>query len=127
MSYLDLRALPFDRNLPELIPSLHFRHFPESCALIIIGLLVGVIVYYGNQDHSHHFPSFTASLFFNVLLPPIILGNIAVNVFAIGFGLYGLSCIGAMGSFNFLDSNGTEQVFIPTIMSLPCKLHDLKV
>lgn len=77
--HLDLRALPFDRNLPELIPSLHFRHFPESCALIIIGLLVGVIVYYGNQDHSHHFPSFTASLFFNVLLPPIILGNIAVN------------------------------------------------
>ena len=50
-----------------------------------------------------------------------------INVFAIGFGLYGLSCIGAMGSFNFLDSNGTEQVFIPTIMSLPCKLHDLKV
>ena len=37
-----------------------------------------------------------------------------INVFAIGFGLYGLSCIGAMGSFNILYPNGTEQVFIPT-------------
>ena len=55
--------------------NLIFRHFPESCALIIIGLLIGVIVYYGVDHHSHHFPSFTASLFFNVLLPPIILGE----------------------------------------------------
>ena len=37
-----------------------------------------------------------------------------INVFAIGYGLYGLSYVGAMGSFNILYPNGTEQVFKPT-------------
>ena len=49
--------------------------------LIIVGIVIGLIVYSaGEYDHSHHtenrivyFPSFTADLFFNVLLPPIIL------------------------------------------------------
>ena len=66
---------------------------------------------------------FTATLFFNVLLPPIILdsayslydrdflGNLGaiiqfavvgtlINVFAIGFGIYGLYQWGVMGEFN---------------------------
>ena len=65
---------------------------------------------------------FTATLFFNVLLPPIILdsayslydrdflGNLGaiiqfavvgtlINVFAIGFGIYGLYQWGVMGEF----------------------------
>ena len=49
------------------------RHLPESCALILIGMAVGALVYYGTVAHSNTFPQFTASLFFNVLLPPIIL------------------------------------------------------
>jgi CRISPR/Cas system-associated protein Csm6 len=52
---------------------------PESCVLILIGLLVGFLVYYVLDYYvgtSHeHFPKFTAALFFNVLLPPIILGK----------------------------------------------------
>ena len=55
---------------------------PESCVLIIVGIVIGLIIYSGSAyDHTHHtdnrivyFPDFTADLFFNVLLPPIILG-----------------------------------------------------
>ena len=32
------------------------KHFPESCVLIIIGIIVGVIVYYGVDREGHHFP-----------------------------------------------------------------------
>ena len=100
------------------------RHLPESCALIIIGMVVGALVYYGTVTHSNHFPQFTASLFFNVLLPPIILDSAFAlydrdfldnfasillyavvgtlfNVFAIGGMLYLVYCIGAMGSFPY--------------------------
>ena len=33
-----------------------------------------------------------------------------INVFAIGYGLYGLYYVGAMGSFAIVAENGTEQV-----------------
>ena len=100
------------------------RHLPESCALILIGMAVGALVYYGTVAHSNTFPQFTASLFFNVLLPPIILDaafalydrdfldNVAsillyavvgtlFNVFAVGGMLYLVYSIGAMGSFPY--------------------------
>ncbi len=32
------------------------KHFPESCNLIFLGILVGLFVYYGVESHSHHFP-----------------------------------------------------------------------
>lgn len=99
------------------------QHFPESCVLILIGIVIGGFVYNVVESHSHHFPVFTSSLFFNVLLPPIILDSayslydrsflsnlvtvvlFAVlgtlfNVFAIGYLLYFLGYIGAMGSFS---------------------------
>jgi hypothetical protein len=48
--------------------------------LILIGVIVGLIVYYGIESHAHHFPQFTATLFFNALLPPIILGETQSNI-----------------------------------------------
>lgn len=100
------------------------KYLPESCALTIIGMVIGALVYYGTETHSNNFPQFTASLFFNVLLPPIILDaafalydrdfldNFAsillyavvgtlFNVFAIGGMLYLVYSIGAMGSFPY--------------------------
>jgi len=97
--------------------------FPESCVLIILGVIMGHVIHYGLEDLSHHFPKFTATLFFNVLLPPIILdsayslydrdflGNLGaiiqfavvgtlINVFAIGFGIYGLYQWDVMGKFD---------------------------
>lgn len=32
------------------------KHFPESCALIVLGQVLGSFVYYGVESHSHHFP-----------------------------------------------------------------------
>ena len=103
------------------IPCLH-HHFPESCVLMIIGVLVGVIVYCIFESQSQYFPKFTSHLFFNVLLPPIILDaayalydreflsnffsvvlyavvGTLFNVFAIGGLLYGVYCLGWMGDF----------------------------
>merc|ERR1712013_258970 len=101
---------------------------PESCVLIIIGILVGTFLHYVILDDILHiensgetsFPKFTADLFFNVLLPPIILDSaftlfdnaffdnfasistFAVfgtlfNTFSIGYSLYGLSAFGLLG------------------------------
>ena len=96
---------------------------PESCVLIIIGLILGGIIYQGEDaetietNSSHPFPHFTAFLFFNILLPPIILdaayslhnrdfldniGSIMVfaiigtlfNVFIVAYSLYFVNYIG---------------------------------
>ena len=45
---------------------------PESCVLIIIGLLFGLILI-NVEIPGPNFPRFSPSLFFNILLPPIIL------------------------------------------------------
>ena len=91
-------------------------YLPESCALIIVGIISGSFIYYGVNSPNHPFPKFTHSLFFNYLLPPIVLdaayslydrdflyniGSIITfavigtlfNVFTVGFGLYLLEYI----------------------------------
>ena len=33
-----------------------YKHMPESCVLIILGQILGCVVYFGVSSHSHHFP-----------------------------------------------------------------------
>ena len=111
----------------------HFlsHHFPESCVLIIIGIVIGLGVEYGIEGDDHHFPKFTSGLFFNFLLPPIILdaayaiydpeflhnlGSVLIfavagtlfNVFSIGYGLYFVTYFGAIGPFPSHMINATR-------------------
>eukprot|EP00092_Neocalanus_flemingeri_P004500 GFUD01004844.1.p1 GENE.GFUD01004844.1~~GFUD01004844.1.p1 ORF type:complete len:660 (+),score=147.40 GFUD01004844.1:71-1981(+) len=101
------------------------KFIPESCVLILLGILLAVFNHYILEIDSledNPYPKFTADLFFNVLLPPIILDSafalydrdflsnlssiitFAVvgtlfNVFTVGFTLYGLSSSGILGEF----------------------------
>ena len=56
----------------QSFPSLASR-VPESCVLIILGLVFGLILHHVDDQNSPKFPHFSPSLFFYVLLPPIIL------------------------------------------------------
>ena len=92
------------------------EYLPESCALIIIGIISGSFIYYGVNSTVYPFPKFTYTLFFNYLLPPIVLdsayslydrdflyniGSIITfavvgtlfNVFTVGFSLYFINYI----------------------------------
>ena len=102
----------------------HHIHFlekvlPESCVLIVVGSICGlfidkVLLHHTTEKRFEEFPKFTASLFFNILLPPIIFDSamslynkeflstfvsvvvFAVfgtlfNVFTVGLSLYGVS------------------------------------
>ena len=100
------------------------KFLPESCFLILLGVTLAEIFYAGVKIDpcEHLFPRFTADLFFNVLLPPIILDSsfalydrdflsnfrsvvtfavigTIINIFATGFSLYGLASAGAFGEF----------------------------
>jgi Sodium/hydrogen exchanger family len=44
--------------------------FPESCLLIVIGVVLGVILYFADQNHDHQLQTHT---FFLLILPPIII------------------------------------------------------
>ena len=123
-------------HLPWLAKAL-----PESCVLIVIGILSGTFIHYvvlddilHLEDKSEHpFPQFTATLFFNILLPPIILDSALAlydqaffdnfvsvvifavfgtlfNVFTIGYSLYGLSYYGVLGSFTVNTTGVVEEM-----------------
>ena len=124
--------------LTALVLKILFHHatwleaiLPESCVLIILGGLVGLFI--TRMDMINPLPLFTANLFFNILLPPVILdaaislhkhkffanfysiitfavfGTIS-NIVIIGFGLYGLGQAGILGDFEIetIISNSTE-------------------
>ncbi|XP_069103686.1 Na(+)/H(+) exchanger protein 7-like [Argopecten irradians] len=96
-------------------------HVPESCLLIILGVVVGAIM--NATMPFEDIPRMGATLFFLYLLPPIILesayslhdrtffenvGTIIIyavigtilNCFLIGPTLFGLAKVGAMGNFD---------------------------
>ena len=104
-------------------------YFPESCFIILLGIGLGAIITHESVELDS-FPKLTPSLFFNVLLPPIILdaafaiynrdflNNIfsiilfavigtVINTFAIGYSLYGLAYSGALGEFIDFKTNTT--------------------
>ena len=97
------------------------KHCPESCGLIVIGILVGCGQYgagwFGGATKEQPLPKFTSTFFFDVLLPPLVLdsayslydrdfldniGSILIfavfgtlfNVFTIGYGLYLINFLG---------------------------------
>ena len=106
---------------------LHFLKIPESCLLIVIGVVVGAVV----QNCNVAFPTLTPDLFFNILLPPLILdASYAIydrqflhnlpsiliyavigtffNIFAVGYGLYGINWLGAMGPLGHQTENNLK-------------------
>jgi len=98
---------------------------PESCFLIVLGSVMGALIWVGGLEKDSVF-KLTANLFFNVLLPPIILDaafslysrdflanslNIIVyavlgtvaNILIIGFSLYGLGQADLLGTLGPQD------------------------
>ena len=108
---------------------------PESCFLIVLGSVMGALIWVGGLEKDSVF-KLTANLFFNVLLPPIILDaafslysrdflanslNIIVyavlgtvaNILIIGFSLYGLGQADLLGTLGTQDQKlEPVQVFI---------------
>ena len=105
---------------------------PESCFLIVLGVVMGALIWAGGEEQDSVF-KLTANLFFNILLPPIILdaafslysrdflanslsifvyaviGTVA-NILIIGFSLYGLGQAGVLGTLE--QTLEPVQVFI---------------
>ena len=62
----------FARLVIQSFPCISSR-VPESCVLIVLGILFGLILLHVDDPDTPKFPQFSPSLFFYVLLPPIIL------------------------------------------------------
>lgn len=104
----------------HMTPKLHLI-FPESCLLIIVGLIIGLVLYFTT---SVSLDTLTPNTFFFYMLPPIILdagyfmpnrlffdnlGTILLmavvgtifNIATIGLSLYGCGLAGMFGSFKY--------------------------
>jgi len=118
------------------------RYIPESCVLILLGIALAVFNHYVleiDKLEDNPYPKFTADLFFNVLLPPIILDSafalydrdflsnlfsivtFAVigtlfNVFTVGFTLYGLTSSGILGEFE-KDLTAVQSLIFSSLIS----------
>jgi len=63
------------RDWLSLIVAFHSRPrlsklFPESCLLIVVGVLLGVVLYFVESDNTYQLDT---EVFFLILLPPIII------------------------------------------------------
>lgn len=52
-----------------MTPKLH-KMFPESCLLIVVGVIIGIVLYFATDLHVD---TLTPDTFFLYMLPPIIL------------------------------------------------------
>jgi len=114
------------------------RLLPESCVLILVGILFGLLITTALDGTNNPFPKFNANLFFHILLPPIIFDSaislynkeffatfysvviFAVfgtlfNVFTIGPSLYGLSKSGILGEFDYNQTTTNELGMLPCL------------
>ena len=132
------------------------EHVPETCFLILLGVLISTILYYGlgldwirmdkndvnDGDNDGNPLRFTNFLFFNVLLPPIILdsafslysrdflSNIPsimtfailgtiLNTFAVGISLQVLAWTGLLGTLD--EAHPNEELEIRKVFNLKSK------
>jgi len=129
------------------------EHVPETCFLILLGVLISTILYYGlgldwvrlgddvnDEDKDGNPIRFTNFLFFNVLLPPIILdsafslysrdflSNIPsimtfailgtiLNTFAVGISLQVLAWTGLLGTLDEAHPNEELEISETLIFS----------
>ena len=125
---------------------------PESCVLIVVGIFAGVIIHNVILDDilnvddktKHPFPQFTADLFFEFLLPPIILDSALalyddaffdnfisimifaifgtlLNTFTIGYSLFGLANSGVLGPFLVNETvNGVPEMVEKHLSATEC-------
>ncbi|XP_060608058.1 Na(+)/H(+) exchanger beta-like isoform X2 [Ruditapes philippinarum] len=114
---------------------------PESCLLIILGTMVGAVLYLTLPHDEENQPSMDSELFFLYLLPPIILesayslhdrtfydnvGTVMIyavlgtvlNCFLIGPSLYGIYKIGWMGNTSFEINFVQTLVFSAVIVAV---------
>lgn len=136
IGYHHITTLPKTSHLRVF--STVFKILPESVVLILLGIVMAVIMEYLILDGIfpgalNPFPRFTANMFFNILLPPIILDSAVAlydreflsnvksiltfaifgtlfNVFSIGMTLYGLGYSGVFGSFTVGEDKVEHQL-----------------
>ena len=100
------------------------KHMPESTVLMVIGAIIGIIIYppwnkslsrQESNSSNDPFPRFTSFFFFNVLLPPIVLDS--------AYSLYDRDFVDNLGSVVVYAIIGTIFNVISVAFSLYLVLH----